>query len=336
MTNDKILLAHGAGGKLSAELIQKIFLPVFDNEILNGLEDSAVFECESGKLDFTTDSFVVKPLFFPGGDIGRLSICGTVNDLSVMGATPLYLSVSFIIEEGFSLNDLEKIAHSMKTTAKEAGISIVAGDTKVVERGAADNLYVTTAGVGKIADGINLSCSNAAPGQVVIINGYIGDHEMAVLLARGEFSLHSEIKSDCAPLNGLVEAILKTSGKVSCMRDPTRGGLATVLNEVAEASGVGIIVDEDLIPVRQEVKSICDLLGFDPLYLANEGKIVVFADENDADIIISAMKKHPLGKNTAIIGRVVEEPKCKVLLETRIKGHRVLGLLSGEQFPRIC
>ncbi len=336
MKNDKIMLAHGAGGKLSAELIQNTFLPIFKNNILNSLEDSAVFECDGPKLDFTTDSFVVKPIFFPGGDIGKLAVCGTVNDLSMMGAKPLYLSASFIIEEGFSISDLKKIAESMKTTASSAGVNIVAGDTKVVERGAADGLYITTAGVGRILEGAELSSSRATPGDVVIINGYIGDHEMAVLLARDEFSLEGQIKSDCAPLNGLVEAVLKVSENVKCMRDPTRGGLATVLNEIAEASGVGIIVDETRIPVREEVRSICDLLGFDPLYLANEGKVVIFADEKDADSILSAIRKHPLGKDAAVIGEVVEEPKNKVLLKTKIKGHRVLGLLSGEQFPRIC
>ncbi len=336
MKDRKIMLAHGAGGKMSAELIRETFLPLLGNSILNRLEDSAVFKCNGANLDFTTDSFVVKPLFFPGGDIGRLSICGTVNDLSVMGAIPLYLSVSFIIEEGFPMDDLSKIVESMESTAVEAGIRIVAGDTKVVEKGAADKLYITTAGVGRIIENLSLSSANVKPGDVVIINGHIGDHEMAVLLARGEFSLEGEIKSDCAPLNDLVKTILDTSKQVRCMRDPTRGGIATVLNEIAEASGVGIIVDEASIPVRKEVMSICDLLGFDPLYLANEGKVLVFASNKDARRIVNAMKEHPLGKETSVIGKVVREPKNKVLLKTKIKGHRVLGLLTGEQFPRIC
>lgn len=336
MNNGKILLAHGAGGRLSSELIRETFLPALGNSMLNRLEDSAVFQCDGTILDFTTDSFVVKPLFFPGGDIGRLSVCGTVNDLCMMGAVPLYLSASFIIEEGLAIDDLSRILESMKSTAEEAGVLIVAGDTKVVERGSADSLFITTAGVGHIPGNLNLSSKNVEPGDVVIINGGIGEHEMAVLLARGEFSLRGEIRSDCAPLNGLVQAVLGASKRVKCMRDPTRGGLATVLNEIAEASGTCIAIDEASIPVRREVRGVCELLGFDPLYLANEGKVVVFAGQEDAKTILEAMKTHPLGRNSSIIGKVMEKPAGRVLLKTKIKGHRVLGLLSGEQFPRIC
>ena len=336
MNKDKIMLAHGTGGKLSIELVREVFLPRFDNRILDALEDSAVFEADGGRLDFTTDAFVVKPLFFPGGDIGTLSVCGTVNDLCMMGAKPLYLSASFIIEEGLPIETLDRVVNSMKLAARDAGISIVAGDTKVVEKGAADNLFITTAGVGKIQDDVNLSSSSVAAGDAVIINGFIGDHEMAVLLARGEFDLQGEVKSDCAPLSGLVAAILSVSRKIKCMRDPTRGGLATVLNEIAGASRVGIIIEEDKIPVREEVRTACDLLGFDPLYLANEGKVVVFVDGDDAEKVLEVMKTHPLGKNSVIIGEVVQEPESRVLLKTSIKGHRVVGLLSGEQFPRIC
>ncbi len=336
MRNNAITLAHGAGGKLTQELVESIFLRSFNNELLKELEDSAVFKIEGGIYDFTTDSFVVKPLFFPGGDIGRLAVYGTVNDLSMMGAKPMYLSASFVIEEGFAKDDLLKIVDSMKEASDEAEIPIVAGDTKVVEQRAADGIFITTSGVGNIPSGMHLSSSNVRPGDTVIVSGYLGDHETAVLLARGEFSIKGSIRSDCAPLNQLVETILQRFKSVRCMRDPTRGGLATVLNEIAQASGVCIIVDESRVPVRSEVRAVCDLLGFDPLYLANEGKMVLFAPQQEAEGILAVMQSHPLGKHSAIIGSVEGSPAGKVLLKTAIKGHRVLGLLVGQQFPRIC
>lgn len=336
MKQDSIMIAHGAGGKLTQELVESVFLPSFDNELLKDLEDSALFETEDATYDFTTDSFVVKPLFFPGGDIGRLAVCGTANDLCMMGARPIYLSASFIIEEGFPKEDLSKIVLSMKGACSEAGVLIVAGDTKVVERGSADGVFINTSGLGKVPPGIRLSCSKVRPGDAVIVSGFLGDHEIAVLVTRGEFSIKGNIQSDCAPLNGLVDLILKKSTSIRCMRDPTRGGLATVLNEIARASNVCIVIEESEVPVRDEVRAVCNLLGFDYLYLANEGKLVLFAPQKEAEDILATMRTHPLGKNSAIIGYVKNDPAGKVLLRTPIKGHRVLGLLSGEQFPRIC
>ncbi|MBW2342267.1 MAG: hydrogenase expression/formation protein HypE [Deltaproteobacteria bacterium] len=337
MKEDKILLGHGAGGKLSCDLVKEVFLPFLDNEILGSLDDSAVIRTEGSKVAFTTDSYVVKPLFFPGGDIGRLSICGTVNDLAMVGARPVGISTSFILEEGFAIEDLETVLSSIDKASLEAGVNVVAGDTKVVEHGAAQGLFITTSGVGIVPGGVDISGSHAMPGDVVIINGPIGDHEIGILLARGEFSLKGEIKSDCAPLNGLVHAMLDACNNgIHALRDPTRGGLATVLWEIANASGVGIIVDEERIRVREEVRGVCDLLGFDPYYLANEGKLVAFAPQDKAEGVLEAMKRDPLGRESAIIGNVVDKNQGKVILKTRIKGHRLLEPLSGEQFPRIC
>lgn len=336
MKEGKILLAHGTGGKLSHDLIKELFLPFLENELLSCLDDSAIIPTKRLKLAFTTDSYVVKPLFFPGGDIGRLSICGTVNDLAMAGARPLGISASFILEEGFSKEDLERILSSIKKAALEAGVMVVAGDTKVVEHGAAEGLFITTSGVGIVPEGVNIMGSNAMPGDFVIINGPIGDHEIGILLARGEFSLKGEIKSDCAPLNGLVKAMLNACTDIHVLRDPTRGGLATVLWEIANASKVGVIVDEEKITVRKEVRGVCDLLGFDPFYLANEGKLVAFVPQKEAEKVFEAMKADPLGRDSVIVGRVVDEHPGKVLLKTRIGGHRLLEPLSGEQFPRIC
>lgn len=336
MKEGKILLAHGAGGKLSHDLIKELFLPFLKNQILSFLDDSAIIPTKRLKLAFTTDSYVVKPLFFPGGDIGRLSICGTVNDLAMAGARPLGISASFILEEGFSKEDLERILSSIKKAALEAGVMVVAGDTKVVEHGAAEGLFITTSGVGIVPEGVDISGSHAMPGDVVIINGPIGDHEIGILLARGEFSLKGEIKSDCAPLNGLVKAMLNACTDIHVLRDPTRGGLATVLWEIANASKVGVIVDEEKITMRREVRAVCDLLGFDPFYLANEGKLVAFVPQKEAERVLGAMKADPLGRDSVIVGRVVDEHPGKVLLKTRIGGHRLLEPLSGEQFPRIC
>jgi len=337
MKKDKILLAHGAGGKLSHDLLKELFLPFLENEILSSLDDSAIIPTERSRLAFTTDSYVVKPLFFPGGDIGRLSICGTVNDLAMAGARPLGISASFILEEGFSTEDLERVLSSIKKAAMEAGVMVVAGDTKVVEHGAAEGLFITTSGVGIVPEGVEIRGSNAMPGDNVIINGPIGDHEVGVLLARGEFSLKGEIKSDCAPLNRLVQAMLEAcSDDIHVLRDPTRGGLATVLWEIANASNMGVIVDEETIKVGKDVRGVCDLLGFDPYYLANEGKLVAFVPQKETEKVLDAMKADPLGRESVIIGRVVEDNPGKVLLKTRIRGHRLLEPLSGEQFPRIC
>jgi hydrogenase expression/formation protein HypE len=336
MKQDRILLAHGAGGKLTHDLVEKLFLPSLDNEILASLDDSAIIPTKRARLAFTTDSYVVKPLFFPGGDIGRLSVCGTVNDLAMSGARPLGISTSFILEEGFPTQDLERVVSSIKEAALEAGVMVVAGDTKVVEHGAAEGLFITTSGVGLVPDGVDIRGSRARPGDIVIINGPIGDHEIGVLLARGEFSLKGTIVSDCAPLNGIVQAMLTACGDIHVLRDPTRGGLATVLWEIANASQVGVIIDEDKVTVRQEVRAVCDLLGFDPLYLANEGKLVAFVPQDEARGVLETMRADPLGRESVVIGRVVDDNPGKVLLRTKIGGHRLLEPLSGEQVPRIC
>jgi hydrogenase expression/formation protein HypE len=336
MRDRRITLSHGAGGRLSHELVEELFLPYFANDLLRALDDSAIIPVQSNRLAFTTDAYVVKPLFFPGGDIGRLAICGTVNDLAMAGARPLGLSASFILEEGLSLADLERVVSSMKGAASEAGVMVVAGDTKVVEHGAAQGLYISTAGIGTIPDGVAIGSAQARPGDVVIISGPLGDHEIAVLMARGEFSLQGEVKSDCAPLNGLVQAMVEASQAIHSLRDPTRGGMATVLWEIANASRVGVVVDEGEIPIRNEVKAVCDLLGFDPYYLANEGRLIAFVPEGKVKGVLRAMQAHVLGREAAIIGRVVAEHPGKVLLRTPIGGHRLLEPLSGEQFPRIC
>jgi hydrogenase expression/formation protein HypE len=336
MKERKILLAHGAGGKLSHDLINELFLPFLENKILSFLDDSAVIPTGKEQLAFTTDSYVVKPLFFPGGDIGRLSICGTVNDLAMVGSKPLGISTSFIVEEGFSTEALERVLSSIKKAALEAGVNVIAGDTKVVEHGAAEGLFITTSGVGVVPEGVSISGSNAMPGDSIIINGSIGDHEIGVLLARGEFSLKGKIESDCAPLNGLVQRMIDTCREIHVLRDPTRGGLATVLWEIANSSKMGVIVEEEKILVREEVKGVCDLLGFDPFYLANEGKLVAFVPQEKTESVLEAMKTDPLGEGSVIIGKVTDENPGKVLLRTTIGGHRLLEPLSGEQFPRIC
>ena len=336
MKRDSILLTHGAGGKLTHDLVNGVFLRFFENEVLKRLEDSAVVPGATGRIAFTTDSYVVKPVFFPGGDIGRLAVCGTVNDLAMVGARPLGRSAAFIIEEGFAREDLERILASMRDAAREAGVEIITGDTKVVERGAAEGIYINTAGIGIVPEGVDIKSPGARPGDRVILSGPIGEHEIAVLVARGEFSLKGEVTSDCAPLNRLVERMLESGPGVHALRDPTRGGVATVLWEVARASGVGVESDEEKVPLTPEVSSACELLGFDPYYLANEGKLVAFCAPDRAEEIISRMKSDPYGDTAVAIGRVVAEHPGRVLLKTRIGGRRVLEPLSGEQFPRIC
>jgi hydrogenase expression/formation protein HypE len=336
MKNTAILIAHGAGGQLSHELIAELFLPFLGNPVLSSLDDGALLTAPGTRLALTTDAYVVKPLFFPGGDIGRLSLCGTVNDLAMMGAAPLGIAASFILEEGFSTEKLERILGSLKAAAKEAGTEVVAGDTKVVERGKADGMFITTSGVGVVPAGVEIQGRNARQGDAVILSGPVGDHEAGILLARGEFSIKGTVLSDCAPLNHLVDAMLGASKEIHVLRDPTRGGLATVLWEIATGSQAGLEVVEEAIQVRPEVMGVCDLLGFDPLYLANEGKLVAVVPEKHAEKVLSAMRGHPLGRGSAIIGRVVAEHPGRVHLKTRIGGHRLLEPLSGEQFPRIC
>ncbi len=336
MSEDKILLAHGSGGKLSHDLIHQLFLPKFSNPFLQPLDDSARITNQTGPIAFTTDSYVVNPLFFPGGDIGRLAVCGTVNDLSMVGASPAFLSLSLIIEEGFLIPDLKRVISSILETAKEANIQIVTGDTKVVEHGAADKLFINTAGIGWIKAGIHLSGTNAKPGDSILLSGPLGDHELTILSQREGFRFEGELKSDCAPLNDLVQKMLDLSPTIRCMRDPTRGGLATTLNEIASKSNVGMVIEEEKIPVRESARGICELLGLDPLYLANEGKLIAICPREEADRLLEVMRNHPLGMDSAIIGRVTEEHPKKVALHTLIGGHRILDMLTGSQYPRIC
>jgi hydrogenase expression/formation protein HypE len=333
--NDKILLSHGSGGKLTHDLVKSLFLPAFANAALCPLDDAAVIKTD-GRLAFTTDSFVVQPIFFPGGNIGKLAVCGTVNDLSMMGASPRYLSLSLIIEEGFSLSDLRKIVSSLSRASKEAGVAIITGDTKVVNRGDADKLFINTAGIGVVPEGVNISGHNAKAGDAVIVSGTIGDHGIAVLSRRAGIKFSTTLKSDCAPLNGLVAAMLKVSRRIHSLRDPTRGGLATTLNEIAEQSAVSMRIEEDRIPVREEVSGACEVLGLDPLYIANEGKLIALVDAADADAILSAMRRHKYGRNAAIIGEVRAGHPGRVVMKTRFGTSRIIDMLVGEPLPRMC
>lgn len=333
--NGAILLAHGSGGKLSHDLVEKKFLPFLANPTLNKLDDSAIFEA-NGRLAFTTDSYVVNPIFFPGGNIGKLAVCGTVNDLSMSGARPVYLSLSVIIEEGFALRELGQIVHTIRAAAKEAGVDIVTGDTKVVNKGQADKLFINTSGIGIVPDGIDISGANAKAGDKVILSGTIGDHGIAVISQREGLRFSVPVESDCAPLNKLVARMLKASPNIHCLRDPTRGGLATTLNEFAIQSHVGIVIEEDKIPVKEEVRAACELLGFDPLHVANEGKLVAIVKPHDADRILAQMKKNRYGRNATIIGEVRGDHPGKVIMKTKLGSSRIVDMLSGELLPRIC
>lgn len=336
MAWDKILLDHGSGGRASHELIEKLFVPRFQNPVLNDLNDSAVFEVNGAKLAFTTDSYVVDPIFFPGGDIGSLAVCGTVNDLAMRGAWPRYLSVGFIIEEGFPLKDLEQILLSMERAAGEAGISVVTGDTKVVPKGNADKIFINTAGIGLIPKGIDIAGQNARPGDLVLISGTIGDHGLTILSRREGLSFESSLKSDAAPLNHLVREMLEVSVRIHVLRDPTRGGLATTLNEIARQSQVGIEVREEAVPIRGSVLAAAEILGLDPFYIANEGKLIAILPAAQAEAVLTAMKKNPYGQEAAVIGEVKEEHPGRVVLKTTIGGKRLMDMLAGEQLPRIC
>ena len=333
---DFILLAHGNGGKLSSQLIEACFLPYFKDPLLNQLNDQAIFDLENCRTAFTTDSFVVDPLFFPGGDIGKLSVCGTVNDLAMGGAVPLYLSVGFIIEESFPLDDLKKIASSISRVAHEAQVRIVTADTKVVEKGACDKLFINTSGIGIVKQGIDFSGHRVREGDTIIVSGHIGDHGVAILSSRKGIEFETSVTSDCAPLNLLVKDMLPFADAIHTMRDPTRGGLGTILNEIALQSDVPLTIHEDSIPVKEEVQGICELLGLDPLYLANEGKLVAFVQQDRAEEILSVMKQNPLGKNACIIGHVKGEHFKKVVMETRVGGSRFIEMLVAEDLPRIC
>ncbi|WP_010233924.1 hydrogenase expression/formation protein HypE [Clostridium arbusti] len=333
---DKILLSHGSGGKQTNNLISDLFIKYFDNETIRQMNDSAQLNLEHNRIAFTTDSFVVTPSFFKGGDIGKLAVCGTVNDLAVSGAKPRYLTSAFIIEEGYPIESLETIVKSMAETAKEAGVQIVAGDTKVVEKGGVDGLFINTTGIGTIYEGVNIKANNAEVGDVVIVNGMLGDHGMTIMCERSGIDIYGELKSDCAPLNTLVDSILNICKDIHVLRDATRGGVAAVLNEIAETSRVSIELEEDAIPVSEEVKGACELLGLDPLYIANEGKLCCFVPEKYADKVLEQMRNHQLGFNAKIIGKVVEQVSQNVYLKTIIGGRRIVDMPSGQQLPRIC
>jgi hydrogenase expression/formation protein HypE len=334
--NEQIVLGHGSGGKMSHDLIVKTFLAAFDNPILRTGDDAAPLEINGAELSVSVDSHVVTPLFFPGGDIGKLAVCGTVNDVAMLGARPLYLTAGFILEEGLSIETLQRVVASMKAAADEAGVQIVAGDTKVVERGKADGVYVTTTGVGARRAGHHVSGANAKAGDAVILSGPIGDHGIAVLGARGELGFTSDIQSDVAPLNHLIEAMLDASPNIHVLRDPTRGGLATTLNEIAAQSKCCITLNEQSIPVHPAVNAACEMLGFDPLYVANEGKLVAMVAAADAERVLSTMRATRYGEESVIIGEVTAEPRARVLLRTAIGTTRVVDMLAGEMLPRIC
>jgi hydrogenase expression/formation protein HypE len=336
MNYDKILLEHGGGGLLSNELIAEKFLPRFNNTYLERLEDSAVLTIGSQKFCFTTDSYVVSPIFFPGGNIGSLAVHGTVNDLSVCGGKPLYLSTGFILEEGFPVDSLDKIIQSMADAASDAGVKIVTGDTKVVPRGAADGIFINTSGIGIVEYQGLLSIKNIQPGDVIILNGTIGDHGAAIMKARENLNLTADILSDSAPLNDLIANILKASPNIHCMRDATRGGLGAILAEIAKSAKVQIAVSERDIPVQENVRGVCEILGLDPLFLANEGKMVLFCPKADAQKVLSVMKSHKYGQRAAIIGSVIASDKGRVVITTSIGGERIVDLPTGELVPRIC
>jgi hydrogenase expression/formation protein HypE len=335
--NEQIVMGHGAGGRMSHQLIQKAFVSAFQNTALNAGDDAALVEPGlRQKFSISTDSHVVFPLFFPGGDIGKLAVCGTVNDVAMLGAKPLYLTAGFILEEGLSMDTLKQIIESMRIAAQEAGVQIVAGDTKVVQKGKADGMYITTAGVGVVRENVNVSGANAKPGDVVILSGTVGDHGIAVLGARGELGFQSSLQSDVAPLNHLIAAILDVCPNTHVLRDPTRGGLATTLNEIVAQSNAGILLREETIPVHPEVNAACEMLGFDPLYVANEGKLVAIVPKEEAVKVLAVMKSTRYGEGAVVIGEVVVEPKSRVLLKTVLGSTRVVDMLAGEMLPRIC
>lgn len=334
--NDRIVLGHGSGGKMAADLIAKTFLPAFDNPALRAGDDGAVVEVPAGRIVISTDSHVVYPLFFPGGDIGHLAVCGTVNDVAVMGAKPLYLTVGFILEEGLPLDILQRVVNSMKLAAAEAGVQIVSGDTKVVQRGKADGLYISTTGVGILPEGRKIGGAQAKPGDVVLLSGPMGDHGIAVLAARGELGFETDIQSDCAPLNDLIAGLLAACPDVHVLRDPTRGGVATTLNEIAKQSGACITLFEKTLPARPAVAAVCEMLGFDPLYVANEGKALVILPRESAERALAALRASKYGAEAVLIGEVSESPQGRVLMKTAIGATRVVDMLAGEMLPRIC
>lgn len=333
---EHVLLGHGSGGKLSADLIERLFLPAFGGGTLAELEDQATVKIDGGRLAFTTDSYVVRPLFFPGGDIGKLAVYGTVNDLAVGGAKPVFLSVAFILEEGLPMDDLRRIAASIRAACDEADIELVTGDTKVVDRGKGDQVFINTSGIGLVPEGRNLSIRNAKPGDKILVSGTIGDHGIAIMSVREGIEFETVLESDTAPLAGLTSVMLEACPAIRCMRDPTRGGVSSALNELAKASGVGVRLDEAALPIRREVHAACEMLGLDPLYVANEGKLLAVVPPDSADSLLAAMRLHPLGTNAAIIGEVVADKARMVVMKSLVGGDRVVTMLNGEQLPRIC
>lgn len=329
-------MSHGSGGRAMAQLIEELFIRHLDNDLLRQANDQALFEPPPGRLAVSTDSYVISPLFFPGGDIGSLAVHGTINDVAMAGAKPLYLSAGFILEEGFLLADLERIVISMAAAARQAGTPVIAGDTKVVERGKGDGIFITTTGIGVVPENVRISGDRAEAGDRILINGCIGDHGVAILASRENLQFSTVIQSDSAALADLVACMVRAVPDIHCLRDPTRGGLATTLNELARQSGVGMMIQEDAIPVKPSVKAACELLGLDPLYIANEGKLVCLCPPEQADALLAVMRRHPLGREAAIIGEVVADPDGLVRMATGFGGHRVVDWLAGEQLPRIC
>lgn len=343
---DRVLLGHGSGGKLSADLIQRLFLPALGNDILNVLEDQATLQvvgygasetpASMPRIAVSTDSYVVKPLFFPGGDIGKLAVHGTVNDLAVGGATPMYLAAAFILEEGLKIEVLQQIVRSMQQACTEAGVLLVTGDTKVVDRGSADQIFITTTGLGTVRHDVSLSIRNAQPGDRILISGTIGDHGIAIMSLREGIEFETKLESDTAALHDLTRIMLDACPTIRCMRDPTRGGVSSTLNELAQASRVGIKLEEVALPIRREVHAACEMLGLDPLYVANEGKLVAVAPAEDVERLLQVMRNHPLGRNAAMIGEVVADHEGMVVMRSPLGGTRIVMMLAGEQLPRIC
>ena len=333
---DRVLLGHGSGGRMSAELIARCFLPAFGNEYLDKLDDHARLDVQGARLAFTTDSYVVTPLFFPGGDIGALAVHGTVNDLATAGARPLFLAAAFVLEEGFPLADLERIVASMRAAAAAAGVLVVTGDTKVVPRGKADGCFITTTGLGVVEHDRTISADRARPGDLVVLSGPIADHGVAIMAARADLGLETPVTSDSAAVHRVALDALATGADVRCFRDPTRGGVATALNEIARRSRVGVELDESAIPVREPVRGVCELLGLDPLYVANEGKLLAVVAREDSARVVDAMRRHPEASDARVVGEVVEDPAALVVLRTAIGGRRIVDMLPGDQLPRIC
>ena len=333
---DRVLLGHGSGGRLSAELLKSVFLPAFGNDVLNAMEDQATLRIEGTRFAFSTDSYVVQPLFFPGGDIGKLAVNGTVNDLAVGGARPLFLSAAFILEEGLPLVDLRRVVESMRVACIEAGVTIVTGDTKVVDRGKCDGMFITSAGIGAVDSAVSLSIRNAKPGDRILVSGTVGDHGIAVMSMREGLDFETKLESDCAPLHDLTHTMLAVCPTIRCMRDPTRGGLASALNELAAASKVGVKLTEAAIPLRREVRAACEMLGLDPLYVACEGRLLAVVPPEDSERLLAVMRSHPLGHGAAMIGEVVAVHPGMVTLRTPLGGERMVPMLAGDQLPRIC